>query len=161
MKHVVNFAGLLFVCFAFCALVALIENRILYETISGLSEGQTVEEWVEDFKLWGLIGVGSALLAALLWYLAAEWLMQVDSPSKADRRPVWVLLMILPLLGAVAGVILTPSVKEGGWIAYTFLFLNGILCYILSTALFSPAAHKYAPVLALSLRSWRDRLIPS
>jgi hypothetical protein len=46
---------------------------------------------------------------------------------------------------------------QGGWLAYSLLFANALICYYLSTALFSPSAYKYTPLGAAAVRSIRDR----
>ena len=73
MKHIVNIAGMIVVAFVFCVVAVLGETRVLYQMVSGIPQDVgTLDEWVEGFSYWALIGIAAALVASLLWYVLAR-----------------------------------------------------------------------------------------
>lgn len=158
MKHIVNIAGMAVVAGLLCAVTVLGETRLLYETISGLPEGAgTLEEWIDDFARWGVGGIVVSFSTALLWYAIGQWVLRVERPRDCDRRPIWIALTLFPLLAAVAPIFALIGPGQGGWLAYSLFFANTLICYYISTALFSPSSYKYTPVGAAAVRAIRER----
>jgi hypothetical protein len=158
MKHVVNLVGMMVITSLFCLLAVLAETRLLYETVSGVSENAgTLDDWMQNFTNWALAGIGAALFAGLLWYALGEWIFHVERPGDSNRRPIWIALIAVPLAAWVFAIVLLDTPGQGAWVAYLLLFLNTILCYYFATALFSPSGFKYTPIGATTLRSLRER----
>ncbi|HZE72494.1 MAG TPA: hypothetical protein VE135_23540 [Pyrinomonadaceae bacterium] len=114
----------------------------------------TLDFWRESFRFWALVGVGIALLAALLWFVLGQWWFSLDRWTSADKRTIWITLGVVALVAAVPGVVLTPAAQEGGRLAWPFYLLNNLIVFYLSTVLFSPASFKYTPWASSYLRWW-------
>jgi hypothetical protein len=159
MKRVADIVGIALVSVCFGLVATIPESELLYSLVSGLSAaGVTLDEWVSVFKLWATASVTAAFSAALLWYVVADAVFKVDAPAQADRRAAWGALLLLPVSTAVLGTVFLYPAQQGAWIAYALLLSNAVACYVLATALFSPATHKYAPWFSVWLRPIRERL---
>jgi hypothetical protein len=138
--------------------VSWLENRV--EPIAGT----LWPEWSDDFKWWATRGIfGSLIFGSLLWYwlgagsLLGEGLSQLAfkfNHWSRNYRPVWLLLLIVPVLLALLASLFTKQANYGlGW-AYFFYFMNNILTFYLGTLLFSPPSVMYVPFGAEFFRRW-------
>jgi len=148
-----NMLGITFICVIFYFILIHIEEAVIYNMVVP-EAGVAIDQWLDDFRLLGLIGLGVAWVSALLWYILAQWCMKVNQSSQAGKRPIWFLCFALPVLTIVVTILLTPRALEGEYIAYIFQFINGTLSYYLSTLWFSPSAFKYTPPMAKVFRRW-------
>ncbi len=114
----------------------------------------TLEAWLESFRWWGTIGIAASLAAGVIWYVMGQFLFKVNDWKDAGKRPVWVLLSLIPIGASVAAIFFTQQAQNYAWVAYVFYVVNGLLSYYLGTALFSPSSFKYTPVGASKLRRW-------
>jgi hypothetical protein len=155
VKHIAHIVLITIVAGVFFALLVFVEeNLVLYDMIVPTPD-MTLEEWLEDFRVWGELGIGLAFAAGLLWYVLGQWVFKINNWQASGKRPVWALLFLLSVAGGVVtGIVLTRQAQEGAVIAYGFYALNGLLCYYLETALFSPTSFKYTPLGARKLRRW-------
>lgn len=154
MKHLAHLILIVLTTAVFFGLMVFVEQDLaLYEMVIPPAD-VTLEEWLDSFRLWGSVGLGISLAAALGWYVLGQWWFMVDSWNNADKRPIWGLLFLFPLAGAILACILTQRAQEGSVLAYAFYFINGLLSYYLATALFSPSSFKYTPIGADKLRRW-------
>jgi hypothetical protein len=154
VKHIINIVCIILIAFAFFLLMVFVEeNYVLNEIIIPRAD-ITLEEWLDSFRHWGTIGITVAATTGLLWYFLGQWMFEVNSWSKANRRPIWFLLFLGPIIAAALGVVFTTQSQGGAWAAFLFYLLNSTLCYYLATALFSPSSFKYVPVGASKLRRW-------
>lgn len=154
MKQILQIVGIVFVAGAFLLiLVFLEENLALSEKIVPPPD-VSLEEWLENFRRWAIVGIASSLVAALLWYAVAAWAFKVNSWRRANKRAIWSLLFLIPVAGIVTGFVFIQQAQEGALSAYLFVVVNGLACYYLQTALFSPSSFKYTPLGASVLRRW-------
>lgn len=154
MKHVAHLVLITLVAGAFFLLMVFVEQDLaLYETVVPPAD-VTLEEWLDSFRLWGTVGIAISLTAGLGWYVLGQWGFSMSTLKGTNKRPIWGLFFLLPLLGVVLGIVLTQQAQEGGALAYLFYFINGVSSYYLETALFSPSAFKYTPIGASKIRRW-------
>jgi len=155
MKKHLTKLGLMIVVVSFFYFFVLniFEVPILLERFIFTGAGVVLQNWIKSFQFWGGIGIAAAFLASILWYLLAQWVFPVNNPSSdANRRGLWFLLGLIPLLAVVPAFVFTQQVQAGTWLAYLLYVVNPLLCYYVATVLFSPSAHKYAPLGARVLR---------
>ena len=158
MKHLGKFAGMVVVA-AVLFLVALFgESGALGAVVSGgLKQGTSLEDWIGDFIDWRLAGAVAGVFAAFLWYVLGQWVLRVEHPVESERRPVWLVLAVIPALAALVGLVEMRTPAEGGWLMYVFMIYGPILCYYLCTALFSPSSYRDTPLGAAALRRLTGR----
>lgn len=114
----------------------------------------TLDEWRDAFRNWATLGISAALFAALLWFVLGQWVFSLNHWTKADRRTTWLALLVLSLLAAVPGALLTPVTQEWGRLSTAFYVANNFLVYYLATLLCSPPSYKYTPYGATAVRHW-------
>jgi hypothetical protein len=114
----------------------------------------TLDYWREWFRFWALVGIATAFLAALLWFVLGQWLFNVNRWTSANKRTIWIALGVVALLAAVPGFVLTPSAQEGERLAWPLYVLNNLTVFYLCTFLFSPASFKYTPWASTYVRRW-------
>lgn len=155
MKHILRLigmaavAGLIFLVMIFGEINGVLSEKIVP------SADMDLEAWLENFRLWGSIGIYSSLAACLLWYLLGQWFFKVNNWKESGKRPIWYLLILIPFTAFVLSCVFTSQTQEGAWLAYLFYFLNNHLTYYLGTTFFSPSSFKYTPLGASKLRRRR------
>ncbi len=153
MNHVIkNLVGMIFVAGFFLVFLYMVEAQYLLPRSIVPVPGVTLDQWLSSFKLWGVIGILTALAASLLWYILAQWVFRVNNLSDAGPRRVWEALILIPILSVVAALFFTRSAQAGEMLAYALYIVNALLCYYFSTVLFSPSSHKFVPYFASFLR---------
>src|SRR5258708_6951491 len=93
--------------------------------------GTRLPEWLDSFKWWGSAGIfGSVFLSTLPWYGLGQWGFKFNQWGR-NHRPIWALLLIVPIALGVLGCLFTKQTIEGSTWAYVFYFLNnGITFYL-------------------------------
>lgn len=153
LKVIRNLVGISLIAVLFYFVLIQLEENLIYNFLIPQA-GMTIEQWLEAFRRMGVIGIGVSWLAALSWYVSAQWFFKVNSFKEAGKRVVWALHFLFPVIAIVITILLIPKAQEGSYLSYFILFINGILSYYLSTLLFSPSSFKYAPPLARVFRRW-------
>jgi hypothetical protein len=153
MKHLGLLVGMIFIAFLFAAIVTYGEDPLLDSMVS-TGPNITLDEWRKSFRDWAMLGIGVALVAALMWYALGQWGFRLNRWVNAGKRGVWALMFVLPLGAFVAAYLLTPPVQEGDILATVFYLVNNVAVYYLATVWFSPSSFKYTPVGATVLRYW-------
>lgn len=154
MKHVTNFAGAAIVGLLLYFAAKFGEHSALYSGVSGFGtmlQGVWLSRW--DHLALYCICAGAATF--VLWYLIGQSL-EVDPHAKSTKRPVWILLLVLPAVVAVWGIFTLPPVTQNLWLAQLFLFLDALVSFWLMSAFFSPSRVKFDPLLSEGLRKLRD-----
>ncbi len=153
MKHALNLFGMISVAFLFYFVIVSIleEQYILPQAIIPLA-GVRFDQWLNSFRYWAGIGVATAVSASILWYILGQWILRVNNLSDSGKRGTWFLFVFLPIAANAAAIIFTRQAQVGMWAAYTLHAVNALLCYYISTLLFSPPSYKYAPPLASLIR---------
>lgn len=154
MKHLVNVVGVLVLAGAFYLLMNFAEVYVLNSGRVIPREDITIEEWIDEFRQWASLVIGAGTVTSLLWYGLGQWGFGVNDWRASNRRPVWLLLALVPAGAAILSMVVTRQPQEGWFYAPAFYLLNGLLCYYLQTALFSPSSFKYTPLGASRLRVW-------
>ncbi|HEX7957071.1 MAG TPA: hypothetical protein VF508_09020, partial [Pyrinomonadaceae bacterium] len=95
MKHLVNLIGVLAVAVAFYLLMNFAEVYVLNAQVIP-REDITIEEWLDEFRRWAALVVGVATVTSLLWYGLGQWAFRVNDWRASNRRPVWLLLALVP-----------------------------------------------------------------
>jgi len=149
---VVHFIGILIISAVFYLLANLVEKDLVLKNSVIPPPGVKLPQWLDSFKFWANCSVTASVLAILLWYVIAQWGIKVNHWLASGKRVIWGLIFILPIAAAILGFVFTKQAQEGGWYAYLFYILNGLLCYYLATAWFSPLSFKYTPLWADKLR---------
>ena len=115
----------------------------------------TLDAWRDSFRYWAALGIAIALSVALFWFVLGQWVFSMNRWSGANnKRTVWFGLMVVTILAAIPGVILTPPVQEGGRMAWLLYLANNLTVFYLATLLLSPSSFKYTPWGASLLRRW-------
>lgn len=115
----------------------------------------TLDAWRELFRYWAALGVVIALSAALFWFALGQWVFGMNNwTNTGNKRWLWLGLLVLAALAAVPGFLLTPTVQEGGRVAWLFYLANNLVVYYVGTVLFSPSSFKYIPTGASAVRYW-------
>jgi len=156
MKHIIQIAVIVTVALTIWLGMWFLEaDQVLsvYNLIFPPAEIK-MEDWVAAFKTWGSVALAVSLIAALIWYVLAQWVFKISSWTDTRKRGVWGILVLLPVAGSVAACFLIERTQQGAVYAYLFLALNGLLCYYIATLLTSPSAFKYTPLGARTLRFW-------
>lgn len=153
MKHLALLVGMAGITIAICLVAAFVEENIILYSMVIPSEDMPLEDWLYNFRYWAIIGIVVAGAVSIFWYVMTQWLFNFNDWKQANVRTVWALLFLIPLAMFILAFLFTPPPQEGGWLAYLFYFLNGVLCYYFATALCSPDCVKYSPLLASQV--WR------
>ncbi len=151
-KALVQPFGMILIAFAFVWLLSLGEEYVIKTRVEPV--GMKLNDWLNDFRFWGRVGIASSLVAGLLWYWLAQRKFRIDRLKNRDRRWFWVSLFILPLVATGVAVYFTKPVQEGAWVANAAYGISALASYYFETAMFSPLAFKYTPVGAERLRFW-------
>jgi len=152
MRVLRNIVGIILISAAFFVLISLGEAQLLNDYVSGVSG--PIEEWIDTFRFWANVGVGTALGASLLWYILAQWAFILNDWRRSSKRLIWLLFFLFPIIAIILGIVFTPTPQEGRWWPYFFYVGNPLLCYYLCTLLFSPSSFKYTPLGASKIRYW-------
>ena len=114
----------------------------------------TLGQWMTSFKKWASICIASAAFASLLWYILAQWGFKINRwEDTGGKRPIWLLLFLIPIIMTVISCIYIEPTESNQWLIYLFFLLNGLLPYYVTTLLLSPSTFKYIPVGAKKVRS--------
>lgn len=125
-------------------------EAMFLETAITPPPGETIENWIHEFKLSQDLVIAAAVLIALLWHTLALF----DSGRGGDRRLWWAVLWCASIISAGAiCYFLLPETQDGAALAFLFGFLNGAVPYWLGTAWCTPSTHKYAPTGSILSRS--------
>jgi len=150
-KPIINIVGIFLVGFLNYLFLTKVEENLIFEMVVPVA-GVTINQWIDAFRNLALIGIGGAILAAFIWYILAQWIFKANRWNEAGKRPIWLLILLLPVVVIVFMIFRTPQSQEGEWLAYVFQLLNGFFCYYVGTALFSPSSYKYTPPLSKVFR---------
>lgn len=113
-----------------------------------------IGQWMTSFKKWASICIACAGVASLLWYILAQWVFKINRwEDTGGKRPIWLLLFLIPIIMTVISCIFIEPTESSQWLIYLFFFLNGLIPYYLITLLFSPSSFKYIPIGAKGIRS--------
>ena len=154
MKHLTCVIGITVIIVIFYLIAFYVEkDMVLYNTVVPPANVQ-LDQWLGSFWLWAIVGIVTAGVASLLWYILAQWVFKIKQWAKSGRRGIWLLLILLPAVAIILGFVFTKKAQAGAWPAYLFYVLNGLLCYYLATALFSPSSFKYTPWGTSKFRRW-------
>ena len=148
--------GIVGILVIFYPIVLFLELPLLRANLPQLPDDVKIEQWETRFTSCALAGVVFAGVMSFLWYVLAQWKYKINDPQATKgKRASWVRFLVLSVGSVIAiSVIFTLIVKRGTILAYLFFFLNGSLCYYLSTLLFSPSSFKYIPWGAAQIRYW-------
>lgn len=153
MKHVLNIVLTIILAAGFWALMLYGETSWLEDKVVPVA-GTKLPEWLEYFKWWATAGIfGALVLSSLLWYALGLFVFRFNKWSP-NYRPIWLLLLIVPLILTVLSCLFTKQTQEGATWAYVFYILNNFLTYYLGTLLFSPPSVMYIPLGAKYVRRW-------
>ncbi len=151
IKLVVNVVGITIVGILNYIFLIKVQENVIFEKVVPLA-GVTINQWIDTFRSLAVIGIASSLLAALIWFGLGQWGFRVDTWDDTGKRPIWLILLLIPVITAVVLMFKTPEAQEGAMWAYFFHLLNGLLCYFLGTLLFSPSSFKFSPPLSKVFR---------
>lgn len=115
-----------------------------------------LEEWKASFQYWARIVVAACLMS-IIWYILARWCFKVNKIKDAGKRLWWGLFALIPIIAAILGGVIgiaEAKASLGLYLSYLFFGLNVVVCYYLSTLLFSPSSFKYTPLGASAIRRW-------
>ena len=154
MRHAGHIFGIAFITVLFL-FFAYLESLFLDANPPQLPEGVKIEQWMASFKTWAFVCVGAAGSASLLWYFLAQRIFKINRwEDTRGKRPIWLLLSLLPTIAIVVSCICVERAESSLIVVYVFFFFNGLLSYYLATLLFSPSAFKYTPAGAKQIRFW-------
>lgn len=155
MRHLGFILLIIGITFVFCLLVYLAETLFLdYVIMIEPPIGISIEEWLDEFVFWGTIVVITSGIAAILWYIFGQWVMNFNRWEEVNKRSWWGLGFVPVFIAIVVACVMIPPADQGAWWAYGLYVFDGLVCYYLTTALFSPNPVKYTPILATKIRRW-------
>jgi hypothetical protein len=102
----------------------------------------TLAQWIDNFRLWGLVGTAVCATLSILWFCLGEFYWKVVTPL----TPIWwwVFLVICGIASVVpAAFMLTPA--DGSLAAYAIYIGNFLAVFGLPTIAFSPATVMFVP----------------
>ena len=154
MRHVGHIFGIAFVTVLFFFFIS-VEIWLLDTNPPQLREGVNMEQWMASFQAWAFVCLGTAGFASLLWYFLAQRIFKINRwEDTAGKRPIWLLLSLLPAIAIVVSCICVERADSDLIVVYLFFIWNGLMPYYLATLLFSPSAFKYTPAGAKQIRFW-------
>jgi hypothetical protein len=154
MKPILMIILMGILAFLFVLLVIFVEDPLMDSYVS-TGPNITLDLWREAFRYWAQIGIASAAIAALIWFVLGQWLTSMNNWVAANKkRTAWLGLFLVAALSVIPGIVLTPAAQEWGRLAWAFYLINNLGLYYLATALFSPSSFKYVPWLSMRLRYW-------
>jgi len=156
MKHVKNLAGMILIGAMMEYLVIPGESLALASLITGMPPSITLDDWLHKWGTFATITIATGLATFLLWYAIGIW-SNPDFTAQSSKRPIWIVLLIFPLLVAVSTPFLLPDASSK-WLAVLFLGFNAVFTYWLVSAGFSPSRVKTAPVAGEKVRKVTDAL---
>jgi len=116
----------------------------------------SIEDWVSEYIKWaGWYGISITAFGNLLWYVLAQWVFHVDEYKKSEKRRVWISFFLFPIAGVIISLlrlVFNPIQSGIPWVV--LVSLVPILCYWITTLLFSPSSFKYNPWGASAIRHW-------
>ncbi|MBM3234744.1 hypothetical protein FJZ31_00420 [Candidatus Poribacteria bacterium] len=153
MKHIACLVGIAGITFIFFLLAFYVEKNIALYNMVVPHAGVQLDQWLDSFWHWAIVGIIISGVASLFWYILGQWVFKINRWEKSGKRGIWLCFILLPVVAIILEWIFTKKAQAGAWPAYLFYALNGLLCYYLATALCSPSSFKYTPLLAS--RVWR------
>src|SRR5882762_526983 len=124
MKHILRVSFMVALAAAIFFFMLYVEiDQILSERIVP-GANLTLEAWIDNFRQWASTGIAASLTAAIMWYFIAQWIFKVRSWKDAGKRPVWYLLLIIPILISALSCVFTSQTQEAVLLAYVFYFVN-------------------------------------
>ena len=148
MRHAIHVVGMISTGFIFYVLIGIECDYLLFHLVIH----QELDKWLDIFRHWAFIVVLTGWATALIWYILGSLVFKVNEFEKSNRRPVWLLLGILPIIAIIWGGMATPVAQAGTVWAWVIYVINGLGVYYVSTVLFSPSSFKYNPCGAAVLR---------
>lgn len=135
-----NYAGTIAAGILTLLITVLILCPFVVEPHIGGIHGQelTPTEWMDLFTKWCIRAIVVCALSVIAWiYLSAEH-YPVDLTGRNTQMPYWILHAIPPLLVAVIGYMLLPTITDGGLYALLTIVLPVTLQFWISSLFFSP-----------------------
>lgn len=152
-KHLILIV-IMFVIFLFFFYVVVPGQDELLDSLVTTGPNIMLDDWRAVFRNWASLGISVALVAALTWFVLGQWVFSLNHWAKADKRTTWLALLVLSLLAALPGVLLTPTTQEWGRLSLAFYVADNFSVYYLTTLLCSPPSYKYTPYGAMAVRYW-------
>jgi len=152
-KHVVLILVTILIFLAFFYGAVPGEDQLL-DSLVTTGPNILLDDWREAFRFWANLGITASLVCALIWFALGQWGFSLNYWARAGRRPAWLALLVLALLAAVPGAVLTPTTQEWGRLSVAFYVANNDLVYYLATLFCSPPSYKYTPFGATAVRHW-------
>ena len=154
MRHVGHIFGIAFVTVLFFLFIYF-QTWFLDANPPQPLQGVKIEQWMASFQAWAFVCLGTAGFASLLWYFLAQRIFKINRWEDTEgKRPIWLLLSLLPIVAIVVSCICVEQADSSLIVVYLFFILNGLFPYYLATLLFSPSAFKYTPAGAKQIRFW-------
>jgi hypothetical protein len=137
------------------ALLAYVVQPWLFQSgIIDLPDVRDIPDWLaQQYTLGVSIVFFTCILTTLTWYLIALFSKSGKTAREvAGLRPIWGLLLLLPVLSVIGGIYFNKSNDALLWV--TLLYIgDALLCYWLATAISSPGLFKYVPPFAFLIRN--------
>jgi len=154
LKHIGFMVGMLVIALLMFYFAVSFESQYL-ESLVTTGPDITLDAWRELFSYWAAIGIIIAITAALFWFVLGQWVFTMNRwTSASNKRTVWLILGAAALAAALPGILLMPTVQEGGRLAWPFYLINNLVVFYVSTLLLSPSSFKYIPRGASLVRQW-------
>lgn len=145
-------------CALFLLLVYEIASLFVKLALVEPKEGDvSIEDWANEYTKWaGQYGIGITSFGILLWYILAQWVFKVDDYKKSGKRNWWITFFLFPITGVIISllILVVSPIQSGFFWVVLFSILVPILCYWITTLLFSPSSFKYTPWGASKIRHW-------
>ena len=154
MKPYINIVGIVLIATGFFLLATLLESSWLSANLSQLPDKMTIDQWETGFRHYGLIGVIIAGITNLFWYCLCQWVFKIYNPQDVEGKGIWWLILFGFTIVCSLGLafLFASKYKVGGASVYLCYVGNGVLCFYLSTIIFSAPAFRHIPWPAAHLR---------
>ncbi len=148
-----NFGGITGIVFLFYLILTQVEKGLLQDMVYPIA-GISIDNWISQFSMLGLIGLIVAWISSVLWYTTAEWFLKINSSKRSGGRIIWYIIFLMPIITAGVTIFLIPGAQNGYIFSVILQFVNITMSYYLATVFFSPSAFKFTPLGAKFLRRW-------
>ena len=134
MKYVVCILCIAGIIFLFFLLVLFVELPFFDGNPPQIPSDITLEDWLASFQHWSEIVLGAALVASLLWYVSAQCIFKINKPKDAEKRLVWSLFALVPIVASVIGILSSERVESGHAEVYILFCPEWIVALLLCYA---------------------------
>src|SRR5437868_734026 len=109
MKHLARIVLITLIPFAVFLMMLYGEIDFVLEPRVNPASNMSSQEWLQMFRQLATYGIIASWLAAVLWYDLGQWRFRVNNWRSANRRAVWGVLFLVPIVAFAITSYFTPQ----------------------------------------------------